>query len=104
MTEFPMLALTALAGSALGALFFGGLWWTVRKGVSTEQPAFWFAGSLLVRTVVTIVGFLAVSRGEPLRLTACLVGFALARLLAMRVTQPSRSARPPLERKAADAP
>ena len=34
MNERSRLMLAWLAGSALGAIFFGGLWWTVRKGVS----------------------------------------------------------------------
>ena len=38
------------AGALLGVFFFGGLWWTVQKGVASERPAFWFLGSLLVRT------------------------------------------------------
>ena len=29
--------LACAAGGALGAIFFGGLWWTVRKGVSSAQ-------------------------------------------------------------------
>ena len=41
----------------LGALFFGGLWWTVRKGVSSTQPALWFFGSLLLRTSIALAGF-----------------------------------------------
>ena len=40
-----------VAGALLGAFFFGGLWWTVQKGVTSEQPALWFLGSLLLRTV-----------------------------------------------------
>jgi F1F0 ATPase subunit 2 len=49
MNEVSLLALALSAGLLLGAIFFGGLWWTVRKGASSEQPAFWFLGSLLLR-------------------------------------------------------
>ena len=49
MNEVLTLALALLAGVALGAVFFGGLWWTVRKGVSSKHPALWFLGSLLLR-------------------------------------------------------
>jgi len=41
MTELLILALAA--GLVLGAIFFGGLWWTVRKGVSSKYPALWFS-------------------------------------------------------------
>ena len=35
------LALALLAGGVLGSFFFGGLWWTVQKGVASERPAIW---------------------------------------------------------------
>jgi len=40
MNETATLVLSWVAGAALGAIFFGGLWWTVRKGMSAKQPAF----------------------------------------------------------------
>ena len=54
MNEVLLLALALSAGMLLGAIFFGGLWWTVRKGVSSEQPAFWFFGSLLLRMSIAL--------------------------------------------------
>ena len=53
-----------LAGVVLGAIFFGGLWWTVRKGVSSKQPALWFLGSLLLRMSIVLAGFYFVARGH----------------------------------------
>ena len=44
-------------GLVLGAVFFGGLWWTVRKGVASPRPALWFVGSMLLRTGVVLAGF-----------------------------------------------
>ena len=35
MNEFLILAVALAAGLLLGAFFFGGLWWTVRKGASS---------------------------------------------------------------------
>jgi len=32
MSDLPALGLAFLAGALLGAVFFGGLWWTVQKG------------------------------------------------------------------------
>ena len=46
------------AGVLLGAIFFGGLWLTVRKGVSSKQPALWFFGSLLLRMSIVLSWFL----------------------------------------------
>ena len=50
MSDILALALAFLAGALLGVFFFGGLWWTVQKGVTSETPALWFLGSLLLRT------------------------------------------------------
>ena len=55
------LVLAWLAGRLLGAIFFGGLWWTVRKGVSSNAPALWFFGSLLLRMSIVLAGFYFVS-------------------------------------------
>ena len=57
MNETLTLVLALVTGVLLGAIFFGGLWWTVRKGVSSERPALWFLGSLLLRTSITLTGF-----------------------------------------------
>jgi F1F0 ATPase subunit 2 len=82
-----MLALAA--GGAIGALFFGGLWWTVKKGVSASFPALWFSGSLLVRTGLALTGFYLVSGGHWERLLACLLGFFIARRPVTALTQAS---------------
>ncbi|MEW6333716.1 MAG: ATP synthase subunit I [Thermodesulfobacteriota bacterium] len=92
----PVSALAA--GMLLGAFFFGGLWWTVRRGVSSARPALWFFGSLLVRTGVTLAGFFAVSEGRWEKLMACLIGFILARLIVTRLTRSAgKPARPAQE-------
>ena len=70
MNEFLSLALALAAGLLLGAIFFGGLWWTVRKGVSSQQPALWFFGSLLLRMSVALAGFYFVGREDWQRLAA----------------------------------
>ena len=88
MNEALMLVQAWGAGLLLGAVFFGGLWWTVRKGVSSKRPALWFLGSLLLRTGVVVAGIHVVSDGHWQRLLACLVGFAVARFIAIRLTPP----------------
>jgi F1F0 ATPase subunit 2 len=84
MSDVPVLALAFLAGVLLGALFFGGLWWTVQKGVTSEWPAAWFLGSLLLRTGMVLAGFYIVSQGHWSRLAVCLLGFLLARVLVVK--------------------
>jgi F1F0 ATPase subunit 2 len=84
MSEIPPLALAFVAGSMLGVLFFGGLWWTVQKGVTSELAAFWFLGSLLLRTFAIVAGFYLVAQGHWSRLVACLLGFVLARVIVVK--------------------
>lgn len=87
MNEILSLVPALVTGMLLGAMFFGGLWWTVQKGVSSARPALWFFGSLLLRTSMTLVGFYMVSDGHWERLLVCLLGFTIARLIATRLTR-----------------
>lgn len=89
MNEVLLPALAVPAGMLLGAIFFGGLWWTVRKSVASEQPAFWFFGSLLLRMSIALAGFYLVSGGHWERLLLCLVGFVIARLGVTWLTRSS---------------
>ncbi len=89
MNEPLMFALAAVAGVALGVIFFGGLWWTVRKGMTSSQPALLFLGSLLLRTSLVLAGFYFVGRGAWERLLACLIGFIIARFIVVRLTRPA---------------
>jgi F1F0 ATPase subunit 2 len=86
MHETLSLVLALVTGVLLGGIFFGGLWWTVRKGVSSKRPALWFFGSLLLRTSITLAGFYLIGRGHWERLLACLFGFIIARFIVMRLT------------------
>jgi len=87
MNEALTRVLSCVAGGLLGAFFFGGLWWTVRKGLSARQPAFLFLGSSLLRTGVVLAGFYFVSERHWDRLLLCLLGFVLARLAVTWLTR-----------------
>lgn len=87
MDDTLALVLAWLAGGALGAFFFGGLWWTVRKSLTSARPALWVFGSLLLRMGVTMTGFYFVTGGDWQRLLSCLVGFVMARQLVTRLTR-----------------
>ncbi|SMP43146.1 F1/F0 ATPase, subunit 2 [Neorhodopirellula lusitana] len=88
MNEIQLLTLllSAIAGSVIGMVFFGGLWWTVYKGMASRYAALWFTGSLIVRVGVAVAGFYFIGRGDWRRLLACLCGFVLARVVVMRLT------------------
>jgi len=87
MNNFLLLALALVAGLVLGAIFFGGLWWTVRRGLSAKSPALWFLGSMLLRMSLVLAGFYFVGHGDWQRLVTCLTGFIIARFIVTRLTR-----------------
>ncbi len=87
MNEILPLAFAFVAGLALGAFFFGGLWWTVRRGVASKAPALLFLGSLLLRMGLLLVGFYLVANGNWQRMAMCLLGFVVARFAVSRLVK-----------------
>lgn len=83
----PTLAVAFMVGVLLGVFFFGGLWWTVSRGLRSDHAALLFLGSLVVRSAVVVGGFLLVSGGLWPRLLACAAGFAAARVAVTRLTR-----------------
>ena len=94
MNEALLLALALLTGVLLGGIFFGGLWWTVRKCVSSDRPAFWGLGSALLRTGIVLAGFFVIAQGRWERLVACLCGFILARVIVTRLARAGQGGEP----------
>lgn len=87
MNETLRLVPVLVTGVLLGGMFYGGLWWTVRKGVSSQRPALWFFGSLLLRMSIALAGLYFVADGYWVRLLVCLLGFVAARLIVTRLTR-----------------
>jgi F1F0 ATPase subunit 2 len=83
--DLGVMAAASAVGGLLGALFYGGLWWTVRTSLESPNGALLFAGSLFVRTAAALAGFYFLARGHAERLPACLAGFLVARLVATRL-------------------
>jgi F1F0 ATPase subunit 2 len=98
VNEILLIVSAMAAGLLLGAFFFGGLWWTVKRGVSSQRPARWFFGSMLLRMTIILVGFYFVGHENWKRWLLCLLGFVVARLVVQRLT------RPPVEHRNARAP
>ncbi len=94
ISEILPLALALVAGVLLGAIFFGGLWWTVRKCVSSRRPASWVFGSGLLRTSAVLAGFYFVAQGHWERMLACVIGFVMARVMVIRLTRREASHAP----------
>ena len=87
MNDWSYLMLDCLAGMLLGFVFFGGLWLTVRKFMTTPHQALWLLGSAMIRMSITLAGFYFVSDGKWTRLISCLVGFIIARLTVTRLSR-----------------
>ena len=104
MNEALSLVSTLAAGALLGAMFYGGLWWTVRRGVSSKRVALWFLGSLLLRMGVALAGLYFVADGHWERLLLCLLGFIMARLAVTWLTRPLRENEPPHAMGSSHAP
>lgn len=89
MSDLSVWLLAWAAGGVLGAIFFGGLWWTVRRSLTSAQPALWLFGSLLLRITLVLAGFYLVAGGRWERALACLLGFVMARGLLIWLSGPS---------------
>lgn len=70
------------AGMALGALFFAGLWWTVRRAVSSCRPALWLMAGFVVRSGFLLAGFYALAGRNGLHWLLLSVGFVLAQVVS----------------------
>lgn len=83
-----------LAGSLIGLLYFGGLWWTVRRIPSARRPALLTLSSYLVRVTACTGAILLVSQGRWERVLILLAGFLTVRFLMVRRlgAVPARSA------------
>lgn len=86
------LILPLAAGALLGAANYAALWYSVNRLVRTRKPGAVALLSFVVRMAFVAAGFFAVSGGEPAKLVACVLGFLLARTLAVRLASPSAAA------------
>ena len=84
MSDAAGLLVAFLGGLALGVFFFGGLKWTVYRGMQGAKPGLWFLGSFLVRVVVTVGGFYLAANGDWKRALACALGFTAMRMVFIR--------------------
>jgi len=87
MSDAGTLSVVLMAGVVLGAFFFGGLWWTVQKCMTSRNPGLWFFASMLIRLGFTVAGFSFISRDDWRKLLVCLLGFVIARAAVIRLTR-----------------
>lgn len=79
MNLYLGLLLSCLIGIPLGIFFYGGLRWTIEKGVSAKRPWLIFSASFFIRVAIVVLGFLLVSQGDLKRLLLALLGFHIGR-------------------------
>ena len=96
MSEVLTLVLCFFIGSVLGIIFFAGLWWTVRKLVTSNSSPYLFIGSWLLRMSISLYGFYEVTVFFPgdsrlLYLLMAVLGFVAARSGVNRFVQRGRS-------------
>ena len=82
-----MLFLVFTAGVLLGVVFFGGLWWTILRGVASPRPALWFFCGFLVRMAFLLTAFYYLSGGNWIRLILLGAGVLIGRGLVLRWTK-----------------
>jgi len=87
MNDIVYMILAFIGGLLLGTIFFGGLWLTVKKLVTSKIPSLWFLGSFFLRLSITLIGFYYISLGNWQRLLICVVGFIAARYIVMHLTK-----------------
>jgi F1F0 ATPase subunit 2 len=71
-------------GLVLGTFCFGGLWWTVTRGVRSHNPALWLLLSAMGRLALVFAGIYLVARNGLADLLFCLIGFVVSRALVIR--------------------
>ena len=90
MNEIVYMILAFIVGLFLGIIFFGGLWFTVKKLVTSKIPALLFLGSFILRVGITLTGFYYISSGSWQRLLICVAGFITARYSVIYFTKSNK--------------
>ena len=90
MNEIVYMILAFILGLLLGTIFFGGLWFTIRKLVASKIPALLFLGSFILRVGITLAGFYFISSGRWQRLLICMAGFITARYSVIYFTKSNK--------------
>jgi F1F0 ATPase subunit 2 len=93
MSEIYIYVLVFFSGLLLGIVFFGGLWLTVKKIVSSEMQALWSLASFFIRLTIVLAGIYLVSAGRWQRMLVCLSGLIVARWLVLRCLEPADGSR-----------
>jgi F1F0 ATPase subunit 2 len=89
MFDIADVGISFTSGLVLGAFYFLGLWWTIRRLSTVRAPALWALASFLLRAGIVLAGFYLVMAGRWQNLLVCLAGFTLMRLWLVRRLSPA---------------
>jgi F1F0 ATPase subunit 2 len=84
MPQPVAMTLLLLAGVALGFVFFGGLWFTVRALPTARYPTALAVASFWGRTALIVCAFAYLFSRNWQSVLVCVAGFVAARLLVAR--------------------
>lgn len=76
-----------LGGAALGALYFGGLWLSVKRIGKVERKKMFLFISWVVRSVLLCCGLYLLARYNPASLLCSVFGLFLSRTLIVRTVK-----------------
>ena len=84
MSDLEQIGLASLFGVILGVIFFGGLLWTIQRGLHSQQPALTFVVSYFIRLFAVMLGFWWMASSHWGSIFACLCAFVAVRFLFTR--------------------
>ena len=87
MNSMTALVISFISGLIAGFFFYGGLWLTVKKGVTMKRPALLFGTSFLIRSAIVIMTFYYAGAGQWQRLLICAAGLLVARVIVTYATK-----------------
>ena len=90
MSIWTTIVLGVALGAGLGGLFFGGLWWTVRRVGRRANPGAWLLVSAGLRLGLAVGGFYLAARLGGAALVGAMVAFLAVRTVAIRSIRPDR--------------
>ncbi|HEY6927136.1 MAG TPA: ATP synthase subunit I [Steroidobacteraceae bacterium] len=87
MNHHGMLVSALAIGMLLGLFVFAGLWWTLRRGLASTNPAIWLGAGALVRLVVVLATFYYMALMGLPSVGLCLLGLLIARSAVTRMVR-----------------
>jgi len=83
--EIWQLVIALLAGSAIGLFYFGGLWLTIIRIPSSNNPHLLLIGSFGLRLTVTLVAFYSLTPWGWQALAVAMAGLLITRQFVTRI-------------------